>query len=267
MKKDSFYFTHDYLARSDHKIKKLLFNHGGLGYGIYWAIIEDLYSNANELPMDFDVIAFDLRCNVDTVKSIIFDYDLFVIDGNNFSSNSVKRRLAEREEKSTKARKSAINRWGQDPIINNKNANEMQSQCERNANAMQTQCERNAIKEKKRKEKKENIFIKPTIEEVSLYCQEIGNKFNPERFVNYYETRGWTVGKNNTPMKDWRAAIRTWEINDPVKNINLGDGERLNDRGERTYGATGIIVPHSAPPRPSRNHYWVANRNEWEARV
>lgn len=52
-------------------------------------------------------------------------------------------------------------------------------------------------------------FVKPTIEEVRLYCQERHNSINAEDFINFYESKGWVVGKS--PMKDWKAAIRTWE--------------------------------------------------------
>ena len=54
-------------------------------------------------------------------------------------------------------------------------------------------------------------FVKPTIEEVQAYCRERGNSVDANRFVDYYEANGWKVGKN--PMKDWKAAIRTWEKN------------------------------------------------------
>lgn len=52
-------------------------------------------------------------------------------------------------------------------------------------------------------------FVVPTIEEVSAYCKERGNSVNPQRFWDYYQSQGWKVAKN--PMKDWRAAVRTWE--------------------------------------------------------
>lgn len=52
-------------------------------------------------------------------------------------------------------------------------------------------------------------FIKPTIEDVRAYCSERGNTVNAEAFVDFYESKGWKVG--NSPMKDWRAAVRTWE--------------------------------------------------------
>ena len=52
-------------------------------------------------------------------------------------------------------------------------------------------------------------FQKPTIEEIREYCISRGNNVDPEQFLNFYESKGWMVGK--TPMRDWRAAIRTWE--------------------------------------------------------
>lgn len=52
-------------------------------------------------------------------------------------------------------------------------------------------------------------FQKPTLEEIREYCISRGNNVDPEQFLNFYESKGWVVGKS--PMKDWRAAVRTWE--------------------------------------------------------
>ena len=52
-------------------------------------------------------------------------------------------------------------------------------------------------------------FQKPSLEDVRAYCVSRANSVDPERFVNFYESNGWRVGKN--PMRDWRAAVRTWE--------------------------------------------------------
>lgn len=55
-------------------------------------------------------------------------------------------------------------------------------------------------------------FLPPTVEEVRAYCRERGNNVDPQRFVDYYSSNGWMVGKNR--MKDWKAAVRTWEQNE-----------------------------------------------------
>ena len=59
-------------------------------------------------------------------------------------------------------------------------------------------------------EPKTKRFVKPTVEEIAAYCEERNNGIDAEYFFNYYEGNGWKVGKN--PMKNWQAAIRTWEI-------------------------------------------------------
>lgn len=65
--------------------------------------------------------------------------------------------------------------------------------------------------EKKRNEvnEKHSHFQKPTVAEIESYCQERKNGINAQRFFDYYESKGWVVGKS--PMKDWKASVRTWE--------------------------------------------------------
>lgn len=54
-------------------------------------------------------------------------------------------------------------------------------------------------------------FKKPSVEEINAYCQERQNNINPNTFYDFYESKGWIVGKQ--PMKDWKACVRTWEGN------------------------------------------------------
>ena len=61
------------------------------------------------------------------------------------------------------------------------------------------------------KAKSPERFIKPTFEEVAAYCRERGNDIDPQAWIDYYTANGWKVGRN--PMKDWQAAVRTWERN------------------------------------------------------
>ena len=60
-------------------------------------------------------------------------------------------------------------------------------------------------------EKKSSRFNPPTLGEVTLYCVERNNNVDPQSFIDFYESKGWYVGKNK--MKDWKAAVRTWERN------------------------------------------------------
>lgn len=72
------------------------------------------------------------------------------------------------------------------------------------------------IREEKENNKKKKRFTPPTIEEVKAYCEERGNSIDAEIFVNFYASKGWLVGKS--PMKDWKACVRTWEKNESKPN-------------------------------------------------
>nr|DAW66632.1 MAG TPA: hypothetical protein [Caudoviricetes sp.] len=71
-------------------------------------------------------------------------------------------------------------------------------------------------------------FVKPTVDEIRAYCAERKNNIDPQYFWDYYEARGWKAG-GRSAMKDWRAAVRTWEKNNfqtsPPKNHGM-DGDQ-----------------------------------------
>jgi len=97
----SFYFQHDYNARRDGKIANMIRTHGLLGYGLYWALVEDLYEAGGRIDRDYDRLAYDLRVDKAMVQSVIEDFDLFYSEdgGKQFGSRSIDRRLQERREK------------------------------------------------------------------------------------------------------------------------------------------------------------------------
>lgn len=74
----------------------------------------------------------------------------------------------------------------------------------------------NVINTKESIKKSASRFLPPTIEEVREYCNERNNKVSPEQFISFYESNGWLVGKNK--MKDWKAAVRTWENRESFGN-------------------------------------------------
>ena len=105
----------------------------------------------------------------------------------------------------------------------------------------QTEPNNNKDKEKEKESKETTLsggkekplarFSPPTVEEVATYCRERQNDVNPQRFVDFYAAKGWKVG--NTPMKDWRAAVRTWEARDnepgkPAKTVSAQQYEQRN---------------------------------------
>lgn len=63
---------------------------------------------------------------------------------------------------------------------------------------------------------KKKRFVPPSVEEVRAYCQERQNTIDAQQFVDFYTANGWTQG-HGKPIKDWRAAVRTWEARDRDK--------------------------------------------------
>lgn len=238
MSKDTFYFSHDYNARNDIKIKRLISKHKFAGYGIYWAIVEELYNNANALPLDYECISFDLNIEIELLKSIINDFNLFVIDNGFFGSLSVQRRLEQRNEKSLKARESANKRW---------------NKYETDANALQTQSDSNAIKESKVKENKENeikdISALPTFSFYHSLIKIGGNEnlvsdwlkvrkdkkaTNTEtafkKFITQVEKSGYSINEvlEKCIEKSWRGFESEWYKKGNNKNIVNGSEFSVN---------------------------------------
>lgn len=129
------------------------------------------------------------------------------------------------QQKTTKNRIITILNWEKYQILDNKRTtNGQQTDTNNNDNNVTTVLLRNTgglkpppqsldkppntpIKKKIQTTK----FIKPTVAEVEAYCKARNNGINAQAFVDKYESIGWVVGRSRTPMKDWKATVRTWE--------------------------------------------------------
>jgi len=215
MNKETFYFSHDYNARNDDKIKSMMFKHGMAGYGIYWSLIEELYNNANVLKTDYDRIAYELRVDKSSIIDIINEYDLFVTTDGFFHSSSVQNRLDQRNKKSVTARISANKRWNKE---------------DKDADALQEECKPNAVYESKVKESKVNKIEERKLkfaDTLKVYLETYGKEMLNE-FYSY-----WTEpNKSNTKMRfeleqTWSLVRRmeTWSKNDKKFSSTLGAKE------------------------------------------
>ena len=81
--------------------------------------------------------------------------------------------------------------------------------------------------DKEGKKGRASRFTPPTLSEVQAYCQERGKGVDPERWYNYYTANGWMVGKNK--MKDWKAAVRTWEAGQKRGGAMNAKHERIGE--------------------------------------
>ena len=94
---------------------------------------------------------------------------------------------------------------------------------------------------KPKKPKSESRFSAPTVEEVRQYCLERKNGVDPERFCDYYQSNGWKVGKSS--MKDWKAAVRTWERRDGHGHpTGQGAGKDQNSAGAYDLSDIGTTI-------------------------
>lgn len=211
--KEAYYFPHDMNAIQDPKMMHLLSECGAYGIGLFWILIEVLHQQewgAIGEPMARQYLAFYGKQGawdqtmLDKCLRVMLDTKLLILEDGMITSDRVKNNLKKRNELKEMGKKYALKRWGA------------------NGEPMGTQWVGNAKgKEKKGKERIKDIgFTKPLLEDIKNYCKQQNSQVNPQRFYDYYESNGWRVGKNK--MKDWKAAVRTWERNDYSKNNGGG---------------------------------------------
>ena len=100
------------------------------------------------------------------------------------------------------------------------------------------------VKEKKEKEKEKKdkttartTFRKPTVDDVESYIREKGFNVNAQQFFDHYEMIGWVYGKDRKPIKDWKAAVRTWVRNESRFGSNSlwGGSQILRDNSSSKF--------------------------------
>lgn len=113
--------------------------------------------------------------------------------------------------------------------------------------------------ERKKVAQKKERFKPPTVQEVQDYCNERQNGIQAYTFVNFYQSKGWKVG--NQPMKDWRAAVRTWEQKNKQNGItnttNAGFSNNATVSNGKVSGRSIVadrISQHLARNSESGNH-------------
>ena len=125
------------------------------------------------------------------------------------------------------------------------NAKQMQSKCEADAKQMQTEFASAPtttthpppdvfVSSLGKGDARGKTFLPPTVEDVAAYCIERGNSVDAEAFIAYYTANGWVQGNSRKPIRNWRAAVQTWEKNDFRVRNGTGD-PRGNFEAARIY--------------------------------
>ena len=223
MKEDLPYFSHDNDARNHAKMKALRARFGWTGYGQFWALNEMIAGSARacldlsrkvvragaacELGMTTDALESFLSFLADPDECGLIDYNEGIVTTDR-TQEDYSRTETGRERKRAKGINGAEKRWN--------GAEYRENGVEKHSRGEESRGEEN---------KEENIggtsatkpsiprFKKPTLEELAEYCIERKNTVDAQRFLDHYESNGWMVGK--TKMMSWKAAVRTWEANEP----------------------------------------------------
>lgn len=112
-----------------------------------------------------------------------------------------------------------------------------QTDREQTASRLQPDCEQTQTtminnENNENNEKQKKVFKPPTLEEVRDYCCERMNTVDPEAFIDFYASKGWMIGKDK--MKDWKAAVRTWERRNSTRNTG-GKQNKTADMLDESY--------------------------------
>ena len=238
------WFRHDTDARNDIKIKKLARDVGLAGIGAFWVVAEVLFEHGGICPVQDVLDELDFFDGKDLLTSLQH-HNLVEISDGTVSSHRVKDEIAfqedSRQKKSEAGKKGMASRWGNrvitadNTVITNDNRG-YQAITDDNTIPNLTKKKDTSIPKGISVSKKDNgviRFNKPSVDEVRAYCIERGNSVDADVFCSFYESKGWKVG--NTPMKDWQAAVRTWEKAGSRAPQYQTDRKRMvTDRTERS---------------------------------
>jgi len=248
MDKDAYYFPHFCNSKSDRKILRVRRELGLEGYGIFFMLLETLREQADlSYPIqDIDLLADEFGTSEQKVRTVITNYDLFEVDEEEqFFSPKLILYLGPYFRKKEQARFAGIASGIKRREMLNDRSTTVQRMLNENE---QSKVKKSKVKKSKEDESKEDEskeyigtvsdetvqtvkpkrFVKPNLEEVQGYCIERSNEVDPEKFIDFYESNGWKVGKNS--MKDWKASVRTWEKSDIGKSKFVSFAEQREER-------------------------------------
>ena len=179
------YFNHDSSARTDLRIIKLRAKLGYEGYGIFWALLELLFTEENKLCVDdYSEIAFGLQCDTKILKQVIEDFDLFALEDGCFYSKRLNKQIEEINAKSNKAKENASKRW--------KNASAKQTDSQRNASISKVE-----VKAKVKKSNYYNDIAFPDYYDIH-YAKRIEQDINKTKeYHEHLRSIGYIQQRNN----------------------------------------------------------------------
>jgi len=204
------WFKHDSNANTDAKLQRVRMKYGMEGYGLYWYLLELIAAGVEkhnitfELEHDSEIISFNTGIHRDVIQEMMtFFVELNLLENSSGLITCLK--MASRT----------------DDYIGRIATNKLRTNSEQSMNKLVVnRIEENRIEESRGKNGKR--FIPPSVEEIQKYCHEKNKTVDAEQFCNFYESKGWYVGKNK--MKSWKHAVALWHSRNKVEtNDDLED--------------------------------------------
>jgi hypothetical protein len=208
------WFKHDSSSNMDAKLRKVRAKYGMEGYGLYWYCLEliaqtvEKHNLTFELEHDSELISIDTGIHQDVVQEMMqfmVKLGLFEDVGNRVYCIKMATRTDEYTQK-------LISKAGGVPTVSRQTPD--------GVGIKSVLIEEKEEKEETPKPAPSKRFKKPTSEQVQKYIKEMGYGVDPIRFINFYESNGWKVGKNK--MVSWESAITGWHTRDQENKPNQG---------------------------------------------
>lgn len=240
---NSYWFKHDDNARNDESIQDLIYEMGFEGYGLYWAIVEDLIKNDGYMKTNYKRIAYALRVEKQQVKQVVEKYDLFKIEDEQFTSKRVLKELEDRDAKIKRAKKGAEARWG-DKNKDKKSKGNANGNAQANAQADQTadayidrDIEKDIKKEKAMVDKSPDFSNESFLDDGTFHnlpnkqCKKIANRINQKQFelsksfIQYQKNQFPELVKNDSFKDILKGAdtVRLLQEQDEFEFDNIKD--------------------------------------------
>ena len=244
------YFNHDSVARLDIRVIKLRSKLGYEGYGIFWAVLELLFTEENKLCIeDYDSLAFGLQCDPKVLKQVIEDFDLFVLEDGCFYSRRLNNHIEEINNKSNKAKENASKRWN--------NATAMQPHSDRNASKVNK-----SIVNKSKSIEERIIDFNKSIQSISGVSDE-----DKENFFLYWTEKNKSGSKFRAEMEKTFSIplrLKRWSSNNFNKQKSRFPDyfdsllmKRMDDSSKKEYEQHLKNLGYVTEYNPNAGQKWI----------
>lgn len=209
------WFKHDSDACQDAKLRKVRMKYGAQGYGIYWYCLELVARNVEghnltfELEHDAELIAEDFKISSELVQEMMkYMVELGLFENNRGVITCLK--MATRTDEYTQKLMRNNNKYRD-------NVRTLSGESHDSVTIKSDLIEEKRIEQKDIGQKRKR-FMPPSLQDIIEYCHQRKNDIDPQGFRDFYESKGWMVGKNK--MKDWKACVRTWEKKNQQEKVD-----------------------------------------------